>query len=146
MIGLGIKCLSIFISCTASRRHQQRQPEIFPGYRTTLQPSLSHSSKGHVHKGMSPSGFKMSVLGRRGALSVRELTLSTPVTVVSCRTRSFFVNNRPPPKYPGHVPLNFVERSALAVGSAVGALLNPRRAGRKLLFFSLLFFSLLDYP
>ncbi|KOC13949.1 ubiquinone biosynthesis protein [Aspergillus flavus AF70] len=77
---------------------------------------------------MSPSGFNMSVLRRRGALSLRELSLSTPVTVVSCRARSFSVNNRPPPKYPGHVPLNFVERGALAVGSAVGALLNPRRA------------------
>jgi ubiquinone biosynthesis protein COQ4 len=36
--------------------------------------------------------------------------------------------NRPPPKYPGHVPLTFLERGALAVGSAVGSLMNPRRA------------------
>lgn len=42
--------------------------------------------------------------------------------------REFSVLNRPPPNYPGHVPLTFIERSALAVGSAVTSLLNPRRA------------------
>ncbi|ERF70577.1 Ubiquinone biosynthesis protein coq4 [Endocarpon pusillum Z07020] len=42
--------------------------------------------------------------------------------------RDFSVLNRPPPNYPGHVPLTFIERSALAVGSAVASLLNPRRA------------------
>ncbi|KAI9927978.1 hypothetical protein ASPWEDRAFT_157786 [Aspergillus wentii DTO 134E9] len=68
----------------------------------------------------------MSVLGSRGALGARALNLSTPVRT-GCAVRAFSVLNRPPPKYPGHVPLNFVERSALAVGSAVGSLLNPRR-------------------
>lgn len=42
--------------------------------------------------------------------------------------REFSILNRPPPSYPGHVPLTFIERSALAVGSAVTSLLNPRRA------------------
>ena len=42
--------------------------------------------------------------------------------------REFSILNRPPPNYPGHVPLTFIERSALAVGSAVTSLLNPRRA------------------
>ena len=40
---------------------------------------------------------------------------------------SFSVLARPPPNYPGHVPLNTIERGALAIGSAVGSLLNPRR-------------------
>jgi len=35
--------------------------------------------------------------------------------------------NRPPPNYPGHVPLTSLERGALAIGAAVGSLLNPRR-------------------
>jgi ubiquinone biosynthesis protein COQ4 len=74
----------------------------------------------------------MSVLGRRGAFKLRELTFPTSVTAVSCRAQPFSGNNRPPPKYPGHVPLTFVERGALAIGSAVGSLLNPRRAGTKL--------------
>ena len=37
--------------------------------------------------------------------------------------------NRPPPSYEGHVPLTFIERSGLAVGSAFMSLLNPRRGG-----------------
>lgn len=41
--------------------------------------------------------------------------------------RSFSVLNKPPPNYPGHVPLTTAERGALAIGSAIGSLLNPRR-------------------
>ncbi|KAL9041486.1 MAG: hypothetical protein Q9180_001244 [Flavoplaca navasiana] len=41
--------------------------------------------------------------------------------------RQFSVLNRPPPNYKGHVPLTLIERSALAVGSAVISLFNPRR-------------------
>ncbi|PLB37242.1 ubiquinone biosynthesis protein COQ4 [Aspergillus candidus] len=72
----------------------------------------------------------MSVLKRSGALlRVRELTTPTQTIALSCgRVRPFSVLNRPQPNYPGHVPLSIVERGALAVGSAVGALLNPRRA------------------
>lgn len=44
-------------------------------------------------------------------------------------TRSFSVLNRPPPNYEGHVPLTTLERGALAFGSAVGSLINPRRGG-----------------
>ncbi|OJJ61311.1 hypothetical protein ASPSYDRAFT_121643, partial [Aspergillus sydowii CBS 593.65] len=43
-------------------------------------------------------------------------------------SRSFSGLNRPSPKYPHHVPLGFFEKGFLAIGSAVGALLNPRRA------------------
>ncbi|PLN80262.1 ubiquinone biosynthesis protein coq4, mitochondrial [Aspergillus taichungensis] len=72
----------------------------------------------------------MSVLRRSGALlPIRELTTPTQTIAWSCRrVRPFSVLNRPQPNYPGHVPLSIVERGALAVGSAVGALLNPRRA------------------
>ncbi|KAF2089991.1 ubiquinone biosynthesis protein coq4, mitochondrial [Saccharata proteae CBS 121410] len=41
--------------------------------------------------------------------------------------RPFSVLNRPPPNYPGHVPLTVVERSLLALGSALGSFLDPRR-------------------
>ncbi|KAL8823187.1 MAG: hypothetical protein Q9191_006087 [Dirinaria sp. TL-2023a] len=41
--------------------------------------------------------------------------------------RPFSVLNRPPPNYPGHVPLTNLERGALAAGSAIMSLLNPRR-------------------
>lgn len=43
------------------------------------------------------------------------------------RTRTFSILNRPPPSYPGHVPLTLLERSALALGSAFGSLRNPHR-------------------
>ncbi|RHZ47287.1 ubiquinone biosynthesis protein COQ4 [Aspergillus thermomutatus] len=70
----------------------------------------------------------MSLLGRRGAgLAARGMTQAESATA-SYLVRSFSALNRPPPKYPGHVPLTFLERGALAVGSAVGSLMNPRRA------------------
>ena len=48
---------------------------------------------------------------------------------VAPSTRPFSVLNRPTPNYEGHVPLNVIERGALAAGSAVMALMNPRRGG-----------------
>ncbi|KAK5043039.1 Ubiquinone biosynthesis protein [Exophiala sideris] len=41
--------------------------------------------------------------------------------------RSFSILNRPPPNYPGHVPLTSIERVGLAVGSAITSLINPYR-------------------
>ncbi|KAH7037119.1 coenzyme Q biosynthesis protein Coq4-domain-containing protein [Microdochium trichocladiopsis] len=43
------------------------------------------------------------------------------------RNRSFSVLNRPPPNYPGHVPLTRLEKAAMAVGSGVMSFLNPWR-------------------
>lgn len=42
--------------------------------------------------------------------------------------RTFSILSRPPPSYPGHVPLTSVERVGLAIGSAVASLANPYRA------------------
>ena len=44
-------------------------------------------------------------------------------------SRTFSVLNRPPPRYAGHIPLTHMERGALAIGSAVISLFNPRRGG-----------------
>ncbi|KAK1141621.1 Ubiquinone biosynthesis protein [Aspergillus melleus] len=83
---------------------------------------------GHVHSDPSPIGLKMSVLKRRTAtLVAHESSFLAPASV-SCRTRHFSLFSRPSPQYPGHVPLNVLERGALAFGSAFGALMNPRRA------------------
>ncbi|KAI0384367.1 Coq4-domain-containing protein [Hypomontagnella monticulosa] len=41
--------------------------------------------------------------------------------------RQFSVLNRPPPNYPGHVPLTKIERAALAVGSGVVSFFDPYR-------------------
>lgn len=54
---------------------------------------------------------------------VRWLTLSA--------NRSFSSLNRPSPNYEDHVPLTRFENGALAVGSAVMSLLNPRRGGNE---------------
>ncbi|KAJ5930650.1 hypothetical protein N7466_006143 [Penicillium verhagenii] len=69
----------------------------------------------------------MSVLGKRGASELRNLATPGP-KLVKCALRPFSVLNRPPPNYPGHVPLTTIERGALALGSAIGSLINPRRA------------------
>lgn len=49
--------------------------------------------------------------------------------------RSFSVLNRPPPNYPGHVPLTRIEQASLAIGSGIMALVNPYRAGAFHTFF-----------
>ncbi|KIK66884.1 hypothetical protein GYMLUDRAFT_157414 [Collybiopsis luxurians FD-317 M1] len=59
-------------------------------------------------------------------LRVLPRTLSTRSLLLS---QSRLINtNRPPPAYPGHVPLNSFENAFLAVGSAVMSLLDPYRA------------------
>lgn len=45
------------------------------------------------------------------------------------QARTFSVLSRPKPNYPGHVPLNFLERCGLAVGSAVGSMVDHHRHG-----------------
>ncbi|KAJ5652398.1 Coenzyme Q biosynthesis Coq4 [Penicillium longicatenatum] len=69
----------------------------------------------------------MSVFGKRGAFELRNLAVPGH-KLSTCALRPFSVLNRPPPNYPGHVPLTTIERGALAVGSAIGSLINPRRA------------------
>ncbi|PNS19569.1 Ubiquinone biosynthesis protein coq4, mitochondrial [Sphaceloma murrayae] len=43
------------------------------------------------------------------------------------RYQAFSVLNRPPPNYPGHVPLTFLERTGLAVGSAIASMVDHYR-------------------
>lgn len=63
-------------------------------------------------------------------VSKRLLLLPAPLRFAAIASnRPFSVLNRPPPNYDGHVPLNVLERGALAVGSAVMSLINPRRGG-----------------
>ena len=74
---------------------------------------------------------KLSVMSLGSLSSKRLLQLPPTLRVVAVSSaRPFSVLNRPPPNYEGHVPLNIPERAALAVGSAVMSLLDPRRGGR----------------
>ncbi|RKF55016.1 Ubiquinone biosynthesis protein coq4, mitochondrial [Golovinomyces cichoracearum] len=60
----------------------------------------------------------------RAAKSSRKLGTNVPFT----RSLRFFgVLNRPPPSYPGHIPLTGFEKIGLTVGSAVMSLFNPKR-------------------
>ncbi|BCS22915.1 ubiquinone biosynthesis protein COQ4 [Aspergillus puulaauensis] len=72
----------------------------------------------------------MSLLKRPGpiARNVREIALPCADIPRPACSRSVSGLNRPSPKYSHHVPLGFFEKGFLAIGSAVGALLNPRRA------------------
>ena len=73
----------------------------------------------------------MQLLLRQRAvpLTAWTITFQTLPSGVYIASRTFSVLNRPPPNYRGHVPLTPIERSALVVSSAIGSLLNPRRAG-----------------
>lgn len=55
--------------------------------------------------------------------------VTIPVATSSSQ-RPFSVLNRPPPNYPGHVPLTHVERAGLAIGSGIMSLVNPYRGGK----------------
>ena len=62
------------------------------------------------------------------------LALAAPRAPIAARKHAatgcaFSVLARPPPNYPGHVPLTVPERILLGAGSAVLSLFNPRRAG-----------------
>ncbi|KAJ1336089.1 ubiquinone biosynthesis protein COQ4 [Microdochium nivale] len=48
-------------------------------------------------------------------------------TIPSFHNRRFSVLNRPPPNYPGHVPLTRLEKAAMAVGSGLMSFFDPRR-------------------
>ncbi|KAI9754434.1 MAG: Ubiquinone biosynthesis protein [Chaenotheca gracillima] len=54
-------------------------------------------------------------------------TLSSARPLLAPCSRQLSILNRPPPNYEGHVPLTGIERGALAVGSAIASLINPRR-------------------
>ena len=61
------------------------------------------------------------------------LTLPSSLRLaVTSSMRAFSVLRRPPPRYDGHVPLNNIERGALAVGSAIMSLMDPYRGGKLL--------------
>ncbi|KAK4192595.1 putative ubiquinone biosynthesis protein coq-4 [Podospora australis] len=77
----------------------------------------------------------MEVTLRRSAaaLVARSTTISlTPfltVSAVTAQRRDFSLSSlkRPPPNYPGHVPLSTIEKAALAIGSGIMSLRDPRR-------------------
>ena len=71
------------------------------------------------------------MVARQRDLAILQSILCPTISAACPRrnfVREFSVLDRPLPNYPGHVPLTFIERSALAVGSAITGLLNPRRA------------------
>lgn len=65
----------------------------------------------------------------RTLVRVTNTPLAYSILLAPIYSRAFSVLNRPPPIYNGHVPLTRIEKGALAVGSALGALMNPRRTG-----------------
>ncbi|ORY60521.1 coenzyme Q biosynthesis protein Coq4 [Pseudomassariella vexata] len=53
------------------------------------------------------------------------VTIATSIS--HSHNATFSVLNRPPPNYPGHVPLTRLERAALALGSGILSLRDPHR-------------------
>ncbi|KAJ4182559.1 Ubiquinone biosynthesis protein [Fusarium falciforme] len=54
-------------------------------------------------------------------------TLLRATACVSCSHRGFSSLNRPPPNYPGHVPLTRVERAGMAIGASLWSFFDPYR-------------------
>ncbi|KAG6090175.1 Ubiquinone biosynthesis protein [Claviceps sp. LM218 group G6] len=64
----------------------------------------------------------------RGLVTCARCASSTSASISTPKDRKFSVLHRPPPNYPGHVPLTTTERLAMAIGSSAMALINPYRA------------------
>ncbi|KFA75393.1 hypothetical protein S40288_01973 [Stachybotrys chartarum IBT 40288] len=71
--------------------------------------------------------MEVSLSRVRVAAGARQAVWAAKCASCAAVPRPFSALNRPPPKYPGHVPLTRIERAALAVGSGVSSLINPYR-------------------
>jgi len=66
----------------------------------------------------------------RGLIRPTALSQLTLIALpVAVRLQAFSVLNRPPPNYPGHVPLTAIERVGLAFGSAIASMVDHHRHG-----------------
>lgn len=91
----------------------------------------------HGRRKANPKTKMKPILPRASALSRGSRELSNAITTttfpvvatLSTARRSFSILNRPPPNYPGHVPLTRIERAGLAIGSGIISLVNPYRGG-----------------
>ncbi|KAK5654370.1 hypothetical protein OQA88_7279 [Cercophora sp. LCS_1] len=63
-------------------------------------------------------------LKRTAALAARANRLRPCIPLLQARS---YTPSRPPPNYPGHIPLNRLERAFLAIGSGLMSLRDPRR-------------------
>lgn len=92
-----------------------------------FRPHIEHQVPKNLIKNdqASPTHF---IYGEMNAPNTGKRLLSSILRLPPAqRIRTFSILNRPPPNYPGHVPLTLLERGALAVGSAFGSLRNPYR-------------------
>ncbi|KAI1351027.1 Coq4-domain-containing protein [Xylaria sp. FL0043] len=82
-----------------------------------------------IHDNIIPprSSLPATLLSTTSYLPSTSTSTSNPSPSDLQIRRPFSVLNRPPPNYPGHVPLTTLERAALAVGSGVLSFFDPRR-------------------
>ncbi|KAB5560169.1 ubiquinone biosynthesis protein coq4, mitochondrial [Coniochaeta sp. 2T2.1] len=71
--------------------------------------------------------MKLSIPRASTLTAFRNGTPTNPLAAAAT-IRTFSVLNRPPPNYPGHIPLTGIERAALTIGSGLISFFNPRRA------------------
>jgi hypothetical protein len=82
----------------------------------------------------SPAGPRLTRRALSGSSSL--LLRSNGVLTSSYHCRKWMSSKTSTPAYPGHIPLNWFENTFLAAGSAVMALVDPRRGGTsEILFF-----------
>lgn len=87
-----------------------------------MKPSLSSSQQ---HIALLSSILRVGTPVCANCATIRKRPSKSPQN--SHPRRPFSILNRPPPAYPGHVPLTRVERVGLAVGSAITSLIDPYR-------------------
>jgi hypothetical protein len=118
---------------------RKSSPQIGPSYERLL-PSITHRAPTRTDTKLA-NCFAASQFNMEAALPrIRSVTSASQVGLVrsavcaSCASssssrRNFSVFNRPPPNYPGHVPLTKVERVGLAVGASLWSFFDPYRHG-----------------
>ncbi|PHH51139.1 Ubiquinone biosynthesis protein COQ4, mitochondrial [Ceratocystis fimbriata CBS 114723] len=79
---------------------------------------------------MTPSPYRTlyhaaALPSRLVSAASRPMTMAPPVMAPAVTQCNFSVLNRPPPNYPGHIPLTRWERAALAVSSGITTFLDP---------------------
>ncbi|KAK4151912.1 ubiquinone biosynthesis protein COQ4, mitochondrial [Chaetomidium leptoderma] len=68
-----------------------------------------------------------TLVARRNRLRPTAAAVVAAIPTTNSRHFSLSSLTRPPPNYPGHVPLTRIEKAALAIGSGLMSLRDPRR-------------------
>ncbi|KAL7919531.1 coenzyme Q biosynthesis protein Coq4 domain-containing protein [Trichoderma austrokoningii] len=81
-----------------------------------------------VGHGLRVAASGLASMSTSGGAARRRAICQPSSAAAAVTARHFSALNRPPPRYPGHVPLTKMERAGMAIGSGIMSLFNPYRA------------------